>query len=157
MKPVAAVLIVLLVAPALLADRRKIIIDDKVDFSRIKTFLIRDGRATTIRPELDNRLFLANISDAIRRQLSAKGLTESPDRPDVTVSFTIGQDRPNGPSVIFDHGTLVIEMTARDTAASIWHGVYTDETGTPARVADKMPGKVHTLLSEFPPKKTKQP
>jgi hypothetical protein len=158
MKRVAASLIVLLLfAPALLAGRREVIIDDKADFTRIKTFLMREGQATTTRPELSNRLFLANISDAIRRQLSAKGLTESPDRPDVMVRFTIGQDRPHGPSVVFDRGTLVIEMTARESGASIWHGVYTDETSAPAKVAEKMPGKVQSLLAEFPPKKTKRP
>jgi len=157
MKPVATLLITLLFAPVLLAGRREVLVDDKADFTRIKTFLIREGQATTTRPELSNSLFLANISEAIRRQLSAKGLTESPDRPDVMVSFTIGQDRPHGPSVVFDRGTLVIEMIARESAASIWHGVYTDETSAPAKVAEKMPANVQSLLSQFPPKRTKRP
>lgn len=156
MKPVAAFLIGLLFAPVLLAESRQIILDDKADFSRIKTFVLREGRATTTRPELSNRLFMTNIADAIRRELSARGLIESPDRPDVTVRFTIGQDRPNGPAVVFERGTLAIDIAARETAASIWHGVYTEERAVPAKVADKMPGQVHALLSKFPPKNTKR-
>src|SRR5579862_2480878 len=142
-------------APLLLADHRHVISDDKVDFSSVKTFSVREGTAKTIRAELSNKLILKKIEDAIRSELAGKGLTESQDRPDVTVSFTVGQDRPNGPSVIFDHGTLAIDMTAREGNRMIWQGVYTDDSSTPAKVADKLPSQVQKLLAEYPPKKKK--
>jgi hypothetical protein len=153
MKPALALVTVMLLAPSLLADHRYVVSDDKVDFSGLKTFSIREGGAKTTRPELNNKLIFKKIEDAIRAQLSAKGLTESQTRPDVMVNFTIGEDRPNGPSVIFDQGTLVIDMTARETNGLIWRGVYTDDKSTPAKLADKLPGKVKDLLSEYPPKK----
>lgn len=155
MRPAVGLVIAVLLAPPLAADRRHVISDDTVDCSALKTFSMGEGAAKTTRPELSNKLFLKKIGDAIRAQLSAKGLTESPDRPDMMVSFTIGQDRPNGPSVIFNQGTLVIEMTAREGHSPIWQGVYTDDTRTPAKVADKLPGKVKDLLAEYPPKRKK--
>jgi len=147
---------VVLCAPVLLTDRQHVVADDKVDFSALKSFAIREGRATTTRPELSNKLIFQNIANAIRRQLSAKGLTESPDRPDVVVGFTIGNDRPNGPSVTFDQGTLVIDITTRAGNNTIWHGVYTDDKSSPAKVAEKLPRGVEKLLAEYPPKKKKK-
>jgi uncharacterized protein DUF4136 len=155
MKSAVALVTVMFLAPLLLADRRHVVSDDKVDFAGLKTFSIRGGSAKTTRPELNNKLIFKKIGDAIRAQLSAKGLTESQDRPDVMVGFTIGDDRPNGPSVIFDQGTLVIAMTARGSDSLIWQGVYTDDKSTPATLAGKLPGMVHKLLSEYPPKKKK--
>jgi hypothetical protein len=141
-------------APLLLADHQHVVIDDKADFSTVRTFSIREGRATTTRPELNNKLIFKKIEDAIRAQLSAKGLTEAQNRPDVMVSFSVGEDRPNGPSVIFDRGTLVIEMM-RDGNSLIWHGVFTDDSSTPAKHAEKLPRDVQKLLAEYPPKKKK--
>ena len=153
MKPAIAIVTAMLFATLPLADRHHVVSDDKVDFSGLKTFSLAEGGATTTRPELNNPLIFKKIRDAIRVQLSAKGLTESQNRPDVMVNFTIGEDRPNGPSVIFDQGTLVIDMTARDGSSQIWHGVYTDDKSTPAKLAQKLPGKVRSLLSAYPPKK----
>jgi hypothetical protein len=153
--PAIALATAMLLAPLLLADRRHVVSDDKVDFAGLKTFSVREGRAKTTRPELNNKLILKKTEDAIRAQLLRKGLTELQDRSDVMVSFTIGDDRPNGPSVIFDQGTLVIDMTARAGNSMIWQGVYTDDSSTPARVAAKLSGMVQRLLSEYPPKKKK--
>ena len=151
-----AVVAVLLCAPALLADRQHVVADDKVDFSALKSFAIREGRATTTRPELNNTLMFQNIENAIRKQLVAKALTEVPDRSDVIVGFTIGQDRPNGPSTTFDQGTLVIDITTRADNTLIWHGVYTDDKSSPARVAEKLPRGVEKLLGVYPPKQKKK-
>jgi len=60
-------------APLLLADHHHVVADDKIDFSGLKTFSIREGHATTTRPELNNKLIFKKIADAIRAQLSAKG------------------------------------------------------------------------------------
>jgi hypothetical protein len=155
MKTAVSFAIVMFLASPFLADRRHVVTDDKTEFSAIRTFSISEGRAKTTRPELNNRLIFKKIEDAIRAQLSARGLTESQNRPDVVVSFVVGEDRPHGPSVVFDQGTLVIELTRRDSNSMIWQGVYTDEESTPAKVAEKLPRNVQKLLSEFPPKKKK--
>jgi hypothetical protein len=143
----------LLVATPLVADYRHVIADDRTDFSSVKTFLLRAGRATTTRPELNNALVLKKVQDAIRAQLVAKGLKETADDADVTLDFTVGEDRPNGPSVTFDRGVLVVRMTRRESNDLIWQGVYTDDKSDPAALAGKIPGHVRKLLSEYPPKK----
>ena len=145
----------MLLAPLLLADHHHVVTDDKANFSALKTFSIREGRAKTTRPELNNKLIFRKIEDAIRAQLSAKGMTEKQSQPDVVVGFSVGEDRPHGPSVIFDQGTLVIDITARDGNSMIWQGVYTDEKSTPAKLAEKLPRDVQKLLAEYPPKKKK--
>jgi len=145
----------MLFAPLLLADRRHVVADDKVDFAAIKTFSIRQGSAKTTRPELNNKLIFKKVEDAIREQLSGKGLTEAQNRPDVVVGFSVGEDRPHGPSVTCDHGTLVIDMTSRDSNSLIWQGVYTDENSTPAKLAEKFPREAQRLLSQYPLKKKK--
>lgn len=144
-----------LMTPVLLADHRHVVSDDKADFASLRTFAIREGRATTTRPELNNRLIFKKVADAIRAELLAKGLKESADVPDVFVGFSIGEDRPNGPSVIFNQGTLLIDVTTRESPKLVWQGVYTDDKGSPAKVADKLTSSVEKLLSAYPPKKRK--
>jgi len=143
------------VVPLLFADYHHVVSDNKTDFSTLKTFSIREGRATTTRPELNNRLIFKKVEDAIRVQLSTKGLTEAQNQADVVVGFRLGEDRPHGPSVTFDRGTLVIDITTREGSSMIWQGVYTDDNATPAKVAGRLPRYVEKLLSEYPPKKKK--
>jgi hypothetical protein len=142
-------------APLLLADSHYIVADDKVDFGKIKTFAILQGRANTTRPELNNKLILKKVEDAIRAQLLAKGLTDGQNRADVVLSYTVGQDRRSGPRTIFDKGSLLIEIKTRDTNTLVWQGVYTHEESNPAKVAEKLESRVQKLLSEYPPKKKK--
>lgn len=47
----------ILCAPVVLADDRHVDFDASADFSRIKSFAIREGRINSQKPELDNRLF----------------------------------------------------------------------------------------------------
>src|SRR5262245_20495020 len=146
----------LLLTPVLLAEPQSVVSDRTADFASLRTFAIQDGRATTRRPELNNKLLFDKVEDAIRTQLLSKGLTETDDRPDLSIAFTVGEDRPNGPSVTFNQGTLVIDITARETNKQVWQGVYREgRTSSPAKVAEKLPGNVKKLLSDYPPKKKK--
>jgi hypothetical protein len=145
--------IALLTAVPLLADGQYVVFDDKVDFSRLLTFEIQPGRATTTRPELNNRLILASAGDAIRAHLVTKGMKEAATDADVLVSFSLGQDRPSGPSVTFDEGVIVVQITRRDPRALIWHGTYRDQKSSPARLAERVPAYVKKLLAGYPPKK----
>jgi hypothetical protein len=154
---IATVLVALiLIAPLCIADHRHVIADDKTDFSRIKTFTFLEGRATTMRPELNNRLIFKKVEEAIRTQLSAKGLNEKPDQPDIVIGFAIGSDKPLGPSVTFNQGMLTIEFTQRVEGKLIWQGVLTEDEGsTPAKVAERLPSSVKKRLAAYPPMKKK--
>jgi hypothetical protein len=145
----------MLLAPLLIADDRHVVFDEKIDFSSLKTFAIREGRSTTKTPELNNKLILKNIENAVRSDLVSKGMVETQSRPDIWINFTLGQDRRAGPSTVFDQGVLVIDFMAGDTNDPVWHGVYSDPNSSPAKLATKLPGNVKKLLSPYPPKKKK--
>jgi hypothetical protein len=148
-----ALLTLALAATPLAAAGQHVVFDDKIDFSRLQTFAIQPGHATTTRPELNNRLILASGEDAIRAQLLTKRLREVATDPDILVSFSLGQDRPNGPSVTFDEGVIVVQVTNRDTSTLIWHGTYRDQRSSPARLAERVPAYIKKLLAGYPPKK----
>jgi len=163
------------------ADDRHIDFDTNADFSGIKTFAIREGRINSPKPELNNRLFIQKLGEAIRSQLTAKGLKETADSPNIVVDFSIaGMDYstverhpatriPDGPGgqrgyivdgtgpqpVLSTEGTLVIDMMANPSGMLLWRGIYRDEESIGTKLAQKLPGDARKLLSEYPPKRKK--
>ena len=164
MRRTAAVAILFLLAPVLVADNHHIESDDKADFSAFKTFVVREGKAASRKAEINNKLLLKNIEEAIRASLSSKGLKETTDQPDLVVAFGLEEEGQRGvvgrgirnPQVISrSEGKLVIEMTSRATNGLVWHGIYTDDEGNAAKLAKKLPDDAKKLISEYPPKKKK--
>jgi len=184
--PAGLIILCSLVLPAslhapLLADDRHVDVDANADFSRMKTFAIRESTINSQKPELNNRLFVQKLQEAIRGELTAKGLKETADRPDLFVDFSIaGMDYsiverhpatriPDGPggqrghvvegtgpqSVLSSEGTLVIDMTANPSGGLVWRGMYRDEESSGPKLAKKLPRDAKKLLSEYPPKKKK--
>lgn len=173
MRVTAVVVGVALGSALLLADDRSVTFDRRVDFSTFKTFMLHETKVTSSRPELNNTLFVKQIGEAIRVELTAKGLKETTDTADIVVDSSItGVDysigpfgRPNaiGPArgrstvrsdpVSFTEGTLVIDLTKGDPRTSVWHGVYRRERDSAKNLAQKFPGYAKKLLSEYPPKK----
>jgi hypothetical protein len=171
----------LLCSAAFAADSRSVDYDNSVDFAALKTFAIREGKVHSQKPELNNRLFVQAIQDTIRTALTARGLTEVADRPDVFLDFSlagtdysvIGGQRstrtPDGPGgqrgtvipgtgpqpMLFTEGTLVIDMTKRESGALIWRGTYRDEERSGPALARKLPEDAKQLLADYPPKKRK--
>ena len=163
MRAAAALAILMLLAPALPADTHHVEFDEKADFSTFKTFVVRDGRATSRKAEINNALLLTKIQDAIRAGLSSRGVKETPDRPDLVVTFSLGEQGQRGVVgrgirdmrvITTSEGTLVIEMT--NGKSLVWHGTYTDGEGDAARLARKLPDDAKKLMSEYPPKRKKQ-
>jgi hypothetical protein len=179
---VALVLAGLVLFPAVLvADDHIVQFDRTVDFSIIRTFTFRGTTIASDRPELNNPLVLSKVTDTIRTLLTAKGLRETPDRPDVVVEFTVtGQDYSVGPfgrasrieggrggrggsrrggdpqsaqPVAFIEGVLVLDVIDRESGLLVWRGVYRDSERDNARFARKLPDDARKLLSEYPPKK----
>ena len=112
--------------------------------------------------EINNQLLLTKIQEAIRSGLSAKGLKETPDRPDLVVTFSlaeqgqrgvVGRGIRNARVINTREGTLVIDMTSGSSL--VWHAIYTDSEGDAAKLAKKLPADAKTLISEYPPKKKK--
>jgi hypothetical protein len=150
----------MLLAPILLADTRRIEADEKADFSAFKTFVVREGLATSRKPEINSQLLLTKIQDSIRAGLAAKGMKETPDSPDLIVTFSLGEQGQRGvvgrgrrdmQVVTTSEGTLVIAM--RSGSSLVWHGTYADSEGDAAKLAKKLPDDAKKLISEYPPKK----
>lgn len=57
----------MVLTPVLLADHQHIVSDDKTDFASLRTFAIREGRAATTRPELNNCLTRPSSRPSPRR------------------------------------------------------------------------------------------
>ena len=151
----------------LLADESSVQVDPTTDFSVLRTFSFRVQQVQSRREELDNPLFLKKLAAAIRRGLIAKGLTETRDRPDLLVDFTItGEDFGDaerymvrgirgGPVAIrrpirIAEGTLVIDVFKRDDADPIWRGVYRDDERTGSKLPHKLPQDATQLIAKYP-------
>src|SRR5262245_12667158 len=80
---------VLLCAP-LIADQKDTDFEPTADFSKFQTFTIRQGQLEAKSPELNSSLVRKKIEDSIRTQLTAKGLREVPNGPDLIVNFRFG-------------------------------------------------------------------
>jgi uncharacterized protein DUF4136 len=178
-----ALLLGCLLASVSVADDKHVETDRTFDFSKLKTFQLRPGTIDSGRAELNNSLVLGKISDALRNELSSRGLKETTTQPDVIVEFTAaGLDYnigPGGiPSVIdasrghsagrgargptgsgergpvdFSEGMLLVDMTATRPAGLIWRGVYRDHEKNSATLGQKFPDDVRKLFAEYPVKR----
>ena len=172
-----ALAIVLVPAVDAAADTHDVNFDASVDFKALKTFAINGGRINSAKPEIDNRLFRQRLEDSIRATLVQKGLQETPDRPDVTVTYTYedrdvsGVERTgpvripdnalargyvipgSGPSpTMYTEGTLVIDIL--DSANSLlWHGTWRDQEQSGPTLSRKLSEDARRLLREFPPRR----
>src|SRR6185503_11244742 len=111
------------------ADHHNIDFDRHTDFSKVKTFAIREGKGDSSQPELNNSLVVKKIGDAIRTQLVSKGLKETFNSPDVVVDYSVtGEDfaEQRGGPITLSEATLVIDLVKRDPPALIWRSVYRD-------------------------------
>jgi uncharacterized protein DUF4136 len=149
--------------------------DPDVDFSRFKTFKVRERLIKSSRPELDNPLLEKMLERAIESALEAKGLTESDNLPGLFVDFRItnedistsrpgtpmttgaggrGQRISTGPQPVrFTEGTLVIDLVRPGDPAPVWRGVYRDDENTGSKLVQKLPEDAKKLLAKYPPKK----
>ena len=145
MKVLNLIVILLYFSITLLADSRDVEFDNQVDFSKFKTFTIRDGQSTSKQPELNSTLVRKKIEEAVRSQLKSKRLEEADNRPDLFVTYRLGataarevQAFPAGRLglgtrrriVHFTEGTLVIDLNERGSRTLVWRGVYRDDERT---------------------------
>jgi uncharacterized membrane protein len=146
----------------LLADDHFVVSDEKTDFSTFKTFTIREGKASSRNPEINNKLTLKTIEDALRNGFISKGLKETQDRPDLVVTFSldeqgqrgvVGRGIRNARVISTSEGTIVVDITHRASNNLVWQGVYKDNEDNAAKLAKKLPNDARKLLKEYPPKK----
>jgi uncharacterized protein DUF4136 len=144
------------------ADEHSIVFDNHTEFSKLKTFAIRDGKCDSTRPELNNPLYLKKLAETIRTALTAKGMKETADNPDIFVDYRIvgtevsTADRPSERrrgGVLYAQGSLTLDLVRRDPKLLVWEGIYHDDESNGSKLAQSLPSDIRKLLSKYPPKK----
>jgi hypothetical protein len=89
----AALLLSLLAASAAWGQKIDVQFDASVDFSKYKTFAVRNGSLNSRNPALNGELVQKQIEADIRNDLTARGLTERLCCSSPTISTNFGSAR----------------------------------------------------------------
>lgn len=143
--------------------------DQTIDFSKYKTFAIRDGQLNSRNPALNSPLVKKQIEADIQHDLTAKGLTLVTSGPsDLNVRYTFGAARkteieayPAGwygfgtryVRVPYAEGTLVIDLRDPTTRSLIWRAIAAEEKSDATKIQGKLDDMVKKSIDKFPPKK----
>jgi Domain of unknown function (DUF4136) len=167
-------LVSLLAGSGALAQKITVQFDSAADFSKYKTFAIRNGRLNSRSPALNSELVKKQIEADIRRDLTARGLTEATEangekaKPDLNVVYHFGSQPkaeleafPAGwrgwgtryVRVPYAEGTLVIDLRDTSARALVWRGIASEEKSEAAKIQGKLDDMVRKALEKYPPKK----
>jgi hypothetical protein len=143
--------------------------DQTIDFSKYKTFAIRDGQLNSRNPVLNSPLVKKQIEADIQNDLTAKGLTLVTSGPsDLNVRYTFGAARkteieayPAGwygfgtryVRVPYAEGTMVIDLRDPATRSLVWRAIAAEEKSDVTKIQGKLDDMVKKSIDKFPPKK----
>lgn len=158
-----------LVAQGARAQKITMEFDQTIDFSRYKTFAIRDGQLNSRNPALSGELVKKQIENDIQNDLTAKGLTIVASGPaDLNVRYTFGAARkseveayPAGwygrgtryVRVPYAEGTLVIDLRDPTTRGLVWRAIAAEEKSDASKIQGKINDMVKKSIDKYPPKK----
>ena len=151
------------------AQKVEIEFDRNADFSKFKTFAIRDGRLNSRNPSLNSDLVRKRLDDDIQKFLSGKGLSFVPSgTSDLNVRYTLGAARrseteayPAGwwgmrtriVRVPYTEGTLVIDLRDPGTRSLVWRAIAREDKRDPSKLEGKLDDMVKKSIEKYPPKK----
>jgi hypothetical protein len=163
------IVIGLLAAGAVFAQKVTVEFDSAADFTRYHTFAIRGGQLNSRNPALDSELVKKQIEADIAKDLAARGLTMITAGPaDLNVRYSLGAARraeveayPAGwrglgtryVRVPYTAGTLVINLRDPLTRSLVWRSIATEEKNDPAKIAGKLDDMARKSIQKYPPKK----
>ena len=162
-------ILVLVALSAALAWAQKITVefDQAADFSRYKTFAIRDGQLNSRNPALNSELVKKRIESDIERYLTARGLEMTTGKSDLNVRYHFGSVRkaeieryPAGwygmgtrvVRVPYTEGTLVIDLRDPGTRSLVWRGIASEEKSEGTKIEGKLDDMVRKSIEKYPPK-----
>ena len=163
-----AILLIVFAAQWALAQKVTVEFDQAVDFSKYKTFTVRDGQLNSKNPALNNELVKSRISADIQRNLSARGLVMATGRADLNVRYRFGSARkaeleayPAGwrglgtrvVRVPYAEGTLVIDLRDPATRSLVWRAIASEEKSDATQIEGKLDDMVRKSIARYPPKK----
>lgn len=159
----------LLAAQGAQAQKVTIEFDQTIDFSKYKTFAIRDGQMNSRNPALNSPLVKKQIEADIQNDLTKKGLTMVASGPsDLNVRYTFGAARkteveayPAGwyglgtryVRVPYAEGTLVIDLRDPTTHSLVWRTIAAEEKSDASKIEGKLDDMVKKSIDKYPPKK----
>ena len=143
--------------------------DRTIDFSKHKTFAIRDGRLNSGNPALSSPLVKKQIEADIQTDLTAKGLTlVTSGASDLNVRYMFGAARkteveayPAGwyglgtryVRVPYAEGTLVIDLRDPATRSLVWRAITAEVKSNDTKIQGKLDDMVEKSIDKYPPKK----
>jgi hypothetical protein len=141
--------------------------DQAVDFSRYKTFTIRDGQLNSKNPALNSELVKKRIDADIEKYLTARGLAMVTGRSDLNVRYHLGSARRTqleaypagwrgwGTRVVrvpYTEGTLVVDLRDPTTRSLVWRAIASEEKSDPIKIEGKLDDMVKKAFEKYPPK-----
>jgi hypothetical protein len=163
------ILLFVLAASGGFAQKITIEFDGAVDFSKFKTFAIRDGQLNSKNPALNSELTRKKIDGLIERNLNARGLLKVSGKSDMNVRYRLGSMRKVeletypagwrgwGTRVVrhpYTEGTLVIDLRDPSTRSLVWRGIAREDKDDPYKIEAKLDDMVRKALEKYPPKET---
>ena len=163
-----AILLIALAVQCAWAQKVTVEFDQAVDFSKYKTFAVRDGQLNSRNPALNNELVKNRISADIQRDLTGRGLVMATGRADLNVRYRFGSARkaeleayPAGwrglgtriVRVPYAEGTLVIDLRDPATRSLVWRAIASEEKSDATQIEGKLDDMVRKSISKYPPKK----
>jgi len=164
-------LMLLVLASAAIAFAQKVNVefDQAADFTKFKTFAIRNGQLNSRNPALNSELVKKQIEADIVKNLTARGLTQVSSGPaDLNVVYHFGSARktqveayPAGwrgwgtryVRVPYAEGTLVIDLRDPSTHSLVLRGISSEEKSDAAKISGKLDDMVKKSIEKYPPKK----
>ncbi len=161
------ILVLSLLAAVAFAQKVTVEFDASADFSKYKTFAIRDGQINSKNPALNSELVKKRIENAIERAMTAKGLTATPGPSDLNVRYHFGSTRkteveryPAGwrglrtrvVRVPYNEGTLVIDLRDPATRSLVWRAIAAEDQRDVTKLESKLDGMVKKSFDKYPPK-----
>jgi len=158
----------LLAAHGVFAQKITVEFDRAADFSKYKTFAIRDGQLNSRSPALNSELVKKRIESDIERALTAKGVEMTTARAGLNVVYRFGSARKTelesypagwyglGTRIVrvpFAEGTLVIDLRDPTTRSLVWRGIASEEKSDAAKIEGKLDDMVKKSFDKYPPKK----
>ena len=156
------------------AQKATIEFDQAVDFTKFKTFAIREGTLRVgppgVNAALNSELTKKRIEDDIERAFTARRLTKAIGAADVNVVFTLGtrpvaetEAVPAGPrgrgtgviNIPRLEGNLSVELIDPTTRSLVWHAVVTEVEPDAAKLSKKLDDMVKKAIDKYPPRKVK--
>jgi len=159
----------LLAAQGARAQKVTMEFDQSIDFSKYKTFAIREGQLNSRNPALNSDLVKKQIDADIQNDLTARGLTMVANGPsDLNVRYTFGAARkteieayPAGwygmgtryVRVPYAEGTLVIDLRDPTTRSLVWRAIAAEDKSDASKIEGKINDMVKKAIEKYPPKK----